>query len=86
MRENTIESDKEPVVEEFGDLLFSMVNYARHIGIDAETALRQANSKIEVRFRKVEERIVANGCDPTRVSVMEYERLWEQVKRLERGN
>ena len=65
---------------ELGDLLFSVVNYARHLGIDPETALRGANSRFEKRFRKVEE---ISDKPLKRLTIEELEALWQQVKRGE---
>lgn len=64
--------------EEIGDLLFSVVNWARHLGIDAETALRAANAKFERRFRAME----ADAGDAfAHLSLDEKEALWTKVKR-----
>jgi ATP diphosphatase len=63
--------------EEIGDLLFAMVNFARHHGVDAEAALRQANAKFERRFRAME---AADEGFATR-SLEEQELLWQQVKK-----
>ncbi|MBV9931389.1 MAG: nucleoside triphosphate pyrophosphohydrolase [Alphaproteobacteria bacterium] len=63
---------------ELGDLLFSVVNYARHLGVDAEAALREANRRFETRFRKVEEIAEGplNGLD-----IEALETLWQRAKR-----
>ena len=66
------------VEEEIGDLLFAVVNWARHQGIDTEAALRRGNAKFERRFRAMEE--LASGAFPM-LSLAEQETLWEQVKR-----
>ena len=62
--------------EEVGDLLFAVVNFARHLNIDPEEALRQANRKFENRFRRIE---AVPGFD--RMSLDEKEELWVSVKR-----
>jgi len=62
--------------EEVGDLLFAVVNWARHLGIDAEAALRQANTKFERRFAGMEA-LDAQFADR---SVAEQEALWNRVK------
>jgi MazG family protein len=75
----------EAVVEEFGDLLFTMVNLARHLEIDAESALRRAALKFERRFRSVEGRLAADGKTPPEVDADTLERLWSEVKESEAG-
>ena len=63
--------------EEFGDILFALVNLARHKGINAETALARANSKFEKRFRQVE--IMAGG-KPQNFTLEELDKFWELAK------
>ncbi len=72
------------VAEEVGDLLFACVNLARHMGVDAETALREANRKFERRFRKIEARVSASGGTLENTSLEAMDRLWEEAKRTER--
>ena len=67
--------------EESGDLLFSVVNLARHFDIDAEEALRHANHKFSRRFQFVENRIAENGGALHDTSPAEMERYWEEAKR-----
>lgn len=69
------ESDPERQEEELGDLLFAVVNLARHLKIDPEEALRKANRKFESRFRIIEK---AHGFQG--MSLEEKEALWRQAK------
>ncbi len=64
--------------DEIGDLLFATVNWARHLSIDPEVALRRANAKFESRFRAMEN--VAKEAFPG-LSLDEKETLWQQVKK-----
>jgi ATP diphosphatase len=64
---------------ELGDLLFAVVNYARHLDIDPETALREATARFDTRFRKVEE-IAAKPLKD--MNIDELESLWQRAKRL----
>jgi len=66
--------------EELGDLLFSVVNYARHIGVDAEHALRDATAKFERRFNAVEQAHVGSLGD---LDIDELDRLWVAAKNRE---
>jgi ATP diphosphatase len=63
---------------ELGDLLFSVVNYARHLGVDPEAALRDASARFERRFRKVE---TLSERPLKGMSIDELEALWQQAKR-----
>jgi MazG family protein len=67
-------------VHEIGDLLFSCVNLARHMGVDAEQALRAANHRFEHRFGQVETGLRDQGKAPGLDEREEMERLWEQAK------
>jgi ATP diphosphatase len=64
---------------ELGDLLFSVVNYARHLDIDPETALREASARFERRFRKVEEIADKPLKD---MDIEALEELWQKAKRM----
>ncbi|NGX16608.1 nucleoside triphosphate pyrophosphohydrolase [Wenzhouxiangella sp. XN24] len=69
--------------EELGDLLFSIVNFARHLEIDAEGALRRANLKFERRFRAMEAALAASGRRVDEVDSEALERLWSAAKESE---
>ena len=64
---------------EIGDLLFAVVNYARHLGVNPETALREAVARFEQRFRKVEALADKSLKD---MNIDELEALWQQAKKL----
>jgi nucleoside triphosphate diphosphatase len=67
-----------------GDLLFAVVNLARHLEVDAEASLRQANAKFERRFRKIEDALHGSGRSVGDASLDEMEALWQQAKAAER--
>jgi MazG family protein len=71
--------------EEMGDLLFALVNFARHLDIDAEAALANANAKFERRFRRIEALLAESGKRPQDATLAEMDALWDQVKRAEEG-
>jgi len=77
------ERDAGRVSDEVGDLLFSVVNLARHLEVDAEGALRRANAKFERRFRQIERRLAERGMAPQEASLEQLDVLWEEVKRGE---
>jgi ATP diphosphatase len=72
-------ADAEERSAELGDLLFSVVNYARHLEIDPEAALREASARFETRFRKVEE-IADKPLKDLDIEALEA--LWQRAKRL----
>ena len=74
------EGKPEAVAEEYGDVLFSMVNLARHIGVDAESALRAATAKFAKRFRAVEARVKASDKEMKALSLAELDAVWDAVK------
>jgi MazG family protein len=68
------------VTEEFGDLLFVMANVARHLGVDPEGALRDANAKFVRRFRSIEAALRAEGRTPEDATLEEMDQLWDEAK------
>lgn len=70
------------IKEEVGDLLFTVVNYARHLGIDADQALRKANEKFKHRFTKMEKICEDNNNSFVNLSITDKETLWETVKEI----
>ena len=69
---------------EFGDLLFALVNVARKMGIDAESALRASNAKFRRRFARVEKAAWAQGCAVEDLTLDEMEAAWQAAKHDER--
>jgi ATP diphosphatase len=70
---------------EVGDLLFAVVNLARHLKVDAEAALRGANAKFVRRFAHIENRLAERGRTPESASLDEMESLWVEAKAQELG-
>lgn len=83
--ELTAATDDAQRVEEFGDLLFVMVNLARHLDIDPEAALRAATAKFTRRFGHIEAALAATGRRPQDSTLEEMDALWDAAKRAERG-
>ena len=71
------------VNEEFGDLLFVMANVARHLGVDPEGALRDANAKFVRRFASIEAALRAEGSTPEDATLEEMDQLWDEAKAAE---
>ena len=70
----------ERIAEEFGDVLFSVVNFGRHLKIDAEDALRRTNEKFRSRFHHIEAGLEAQGRTLDDASLEEMEELWQAAK------
>lgn len=77
-------SDPQQVEEEIGDLLFAVVNLARHKQVNPEAALQRANEKFRQRFSDIEKRLAAQHKQPTECNLDELEALWQQVKQTSR--
>ena len=75
------EGDQMKVEEEFGDLVFSLVNFARFLSIDAENALEITNKKFIKRFTKMEEQALSSGKNLNEMSLQEMDNIWNQIKR-----
>jgi ATP diphosphatase len=75
--------DQDAVEAEFGDLLFAMVNYARHLGVDPEAALRRSNEKFRRRFRHVEDRLEAARLGGVEPDIGQMDAWWEEAKEQE---
>jgi ATP diphosphatase len=75
--------EAEKVKEEVGDLLFVIVNLARHLGVDPETALRMTNLKVERRFAAIEDGLAKVGKRPEDATLAEMDALWDQAKARE---
>lgn len=76
--------DESNVQEELGDVLFTTVNLARHLKLDAETTLRRSSSKFERRFKAMESLAKADGGSLEDLDNARMDQLWEQVKASER--
>ena len=74
------QKDQAAIEEEVGDLLFSVVNLARKLGVEAEVALGHANEKFMSRFNKLEERVEAQGGQLDAMSLAEMDAVWDEVK------
>jgi ATP diphosphatase len=78
--------DAEELAGETGDLLFALVNLARHVGADPEMALRGTNAKFERRFAYIERTLTAQGHSLEGASLEEMDVLWDEAKESERSS
>jgi nucleoside triphosphate diphosphatase len=75
---------RERMEDEVGDLFFVLVNIARYLSLDPESALKKTNRKFKRRFQWMEERLRASGRGPQQASMDELEELWQQAKQQEK--
>ncbi|MES2882386.1 MAG: nucleoside triphosphate pyrophosphohydrolase [Bacteroidota bacterium] len=80
LQEAIAEGEQNKIEEEFGDLLFSLVNFARFLKLDAENALEVTNKKFIRRFTLMEEKAVANGHNLNTMSLEEMDAIWNEIK------
>ena len=80
LNEAIIQKDQKKVEEEFGDVLFSMVNFARFLDIDAENALEITNKKFISRFTQMEQAALAKGMNLNEMSLEQMDSIWNEIK------
>jgi ATP diphosphatase len=80
LREALAKGDTAPIKDEFGDMLFAVVNLGRHLKLDSEAALGGTNEKFRSRFHYVEQALEASGNTLEQATLDEMEALWQQAK------
>jgi ATP diphosphatase len=85
LRQAMAAGDAAATKDEFGDVLFALVNFARHTGLDAESALAGTNDKFRRRFHHVERELARTGRRLGDATLDEMEALWQHAKALERA-
>ncbi len=80
-RAEVAQNNRERMMEEFGDVLFALINYARFLGINPETALEKTNKKFIKRFQYLEEKAKKEGKDLKNMSLDEMEAYWNEAKK-----
>lgn len=86
LQEALAEGDPVKIEEEFGDLIFSWINYARFIGVDAEHALERTNQKFMDRFTRMEAAAKAGGKDLQDMTLTEMDAVWNKIKQAGTAN
>ncbi|HEX2959674.1 MAG TPA: nucleoside triphosphate pyrophosphohydrolase [Chitinispirillaceae bacterium] len=81
-REAVLSGDSTHAHEELGDIIFALVNVARHHSISAEDAVRQTTKKFERRFRYIESKVEESGRTIYQATFDEMDRLWEESKKV----
>ena len=80
LKEAIVEKDQKKMEEEFGDVLFSMVNFARFLDIDAENALEVTNNKFISRFTQMEETALLMGKSLNEMTLEQMDAIWNEIK------
>jgi ATP diphosphatase len=83
LRQAIAEGDKAAMSDEFGDVLFALVNFGRHVDVEAETALQGTNAKFRRRFHFIERELAASGRRLGEATLEEMESLWQRAKGVE---
>jgi len=76
-----VTNETDQIEQEFGDVLFSMINYARFIGVNPETALERTNKKFINRFQFMEEKMTEEGKTFDEMNLVQMDVYWEQAKK-----
>lgn len=71
----------EKIEDEFGDIIFSIVNIARFLNLDAEQSLRVATNKFEHRFRAIENKLIEQRIEIKQLDIQELDALWNEIKK-----
>lgn len=82
LKEALEQKDHKKVEEEFGDVLFSMVNFARFLDVDAENALETTNKKFIDRFTQMEEAALARGMNLNEMTLDQMDAIWNEIKQI----
>jgi MazG family protein len=81
LQEAVAKEEQRKIEEEFGDVLFSLVNYARFLQVDAEAALEKVNKKFVRRFKKMETTAMAEGKHLKDMTLEEMDAIWNKIKK-----
>lgn len=81
LQEAMMQNDQNKIEEEFGDLLFSLVNFARFLNVDAENALEITNKKFIQRFTQMEQKALSKGKNLNTMTLEEMDAIWNEIKR-----
>jgi len=83
LREAMAQGEHHRIEDELGDVMFAMVNLARHVNVKPELAVRSTNTKFERRFQFIESHLQLQGRSIEQASLEEMEALWQQAKSVE---
>jgi XTP/dITP diphosphohydrolase len=82
LKEQVVAGNQKEIEAEFGDVLFSMINYARFLKVDPESALERTNKKFIKRFQYLETKAKENSKSLKEMTLSEMDVFWEEAKKL----
>lgn len=85
LQQAILAKDSQAMEQEYGDLLFALVNYARHLGLEGETALNGSNNRFVCRFNHVEDCVHKSGRDWSGFTLKELDEYWDEAKKREKS-
>lgn len=85
LKEAVASNDPDKIEDEFGDVMFSLVNYARFLNIDAENSLERTNKKFISRFTEMEQQALKNGRPLSEMTLGEMDAIWNSIKKQNTG-
>jgi MazG family protein len=85
LKEAVAHNNQEQIENELGDLLFSLINYARFLQVDAENALEKTNKKFITRFTSMEEKALQQGKPLAEMTLQEMDAIWDSIKKQNPG-
>lgn len=80
LQQAVAQQQQQEIEEEFGDVLFSLINYSRFLGVDAEAALEKVNKKFMLRFNKMEQVAAQQGKDLHSMTLQQMDEIWNIIK------
>ena len=86
LREAVDSKEIDKIEDEFGDVLFSLVNYSRFVGVDPELALERTNKKFISRFTRMENIALQTGKPLSEMTLEEMDSIWNSIKKQNSGN
>jgi MazG family protein len=81
MKQAIAGGDQKKIEDEFGDVMFSLINYARFLRVDAENAIERTNRKFMARFTSMEQEALRQGKNLTEMSLAEMDAIWDVIKK-----
>ena len=78
--QDEVDRKSDRVADEFGDVLFALINYARFLDVNPDEALERTNRRFKARFEEMERRIVEAGLDLGEMPLEEMDRHWDEAK------